>query len=97
MNATDITSMNIHDVRRELTINRMEFARLDLCEKALLARMRDLLGDAQQRAVAGVRVVEDCCSPRKRNRLNSTIRLEAVDEVNIPVDRPVPDDHIRGA
>lgn len=60
MHATDIPKMNITDVRRELEVARIERARLTACESALVARMNALLEDAEQREVAGVRIVDDC-------------------------------------
>ncbi len=60
MHTADIATMNIGDVRRELEVARIERARLTACETELVARMKALLDDAEQREVAGVRIVDDC-------------------------------------
>lgn len=60
MQATDIAKMNIDEVRRELVLTQSECARLDARESALVSRMEALLRDAEQRAAAGVRIVDNC-------------------------------------
>lgn len=60
MQAPDIAKMNIDEVRRELVLTQSECARLDARENALASRMEALLRDAEQRAAAGVRIVDNC-------------------------------------